>query len=320
MRKILIIALLLTLLAFLLPLLIPGGRQAEEEAPPEKIGDWSTLDAGGTLRVLLDGEVTEMPLNEYIWGVVAAEMPASFEMEALKAQSVAARTYVLSRMDRESSKHPGADICGDHRCCQAYISPEQAAENWGAQAAAYQEKIRKAVAETGTEGIYYEGALIDAVFHSSAGEMTVDAVEVWGSSRPYLQPVESPEGDEVPNYHSSVTISAATFKESLLAAHPEASLEGSPAAWFGEVFRSEAGSVQRMMIGGIELRGVEVRSLYKLRSTAFTVRTSGEEIIFDVVGYGHGVGMSQYGANAMAKEGKSYREILSWYYTGVEIR
>lgn len=321
MRKILVTAVLLVLLFFLIPLLLPGPDKTslpgtQTPSSSQKLED---LSSGRTLRVLLDGTVREMDVNQYLWGVVAAEMPASFELEALKAQAVAARTYAMQRAQWTNQKHADADLCGDHRCCQAYISPEKAAENWGSKAQENTQKILTAVKETGNEVILYDNKLISAVFHSSSSAQTQDAVQVWGSSVPYLVSVQSPEGDEVPNYHTEPKVSAADFKKTFLAAHPEAVLEGAPSGWFGEAERSAGGNVSRILVGGVPIKGTEIRTLYGLRSTAFTIQASDQEITFEVTGFGHGVGMSQYGANTLAKEGKSYRDILCWYYTGVSI-
>ena len=147
----------------------------------------------------------------------------------------------------------------------------------------------------------------------------MDAVEVWGNSVPYLTSVESPEGEEVPNYHSAVEVRAADFKTKFLAAHPEAVLEGDPSSWFGAPQLNSAGGVDSIAVGGVSVPGTEMRTLFALRSTSFTVSTTADTVLFSVTGYGHGVGMSQYGANALAKEGKTYEEILTWYYTGIEL-
>ena len=328
MKKVIATALILTLLFFLIPLILPGPDRPEEgggSSPPPSgqeqghKADWEELEGADTLRVLLDGEVREMSVNEYIWGVTAAEMPASFELEALKAQAVAARTYALRRAAVPNANHPNADVCGDHTCCQAYISPEKAAANWGNNAEQNTAKITRAVADTGMEVIRYEGALIDAVFHSSSAGYTQDAVAVWGGSVPYLVSVESPEGEEVPNFHSEVRLSAEKFRSTFLGSHPQANLGDDPKWWIGDAVKTSGGSVSRINIGGVLLQGSEVRSLFGLRSANFTVEAQGNEIVFKAAGYGHGVGMSQYGANAMAKDGKGYRDILSWYYTGITI-
>ena len=275
-------------------------------------------DRAQTLRVLQkDGTVESMTMADYLWGVVAAEMPATFEEEALKAQACAARTYTA--VLQNSAKHPEADICGDSTCCQAYIQRSAAEARWGLNAREYGEKIDRAVAGTDGLGILYEGKPIQALFFSSAAGKTVDAVEVWGNSVAYLKSVDSPEGEEVPNYRTQVVLGAEEVKSLTLAAYPGADLSGDPAAWFGQAARNEGGGVISIPLGGVTLTGGQVRSLFSLRSASFTVAWDGSQFTFDVTGYGHGVGMSQYGANAMAKNGSSFRDILTWYYTGAEV-
>lgn len=324
-------ALAVTGLLFLLPgLLVPGpeakgdGQSAVsgESAPSGTTTAVQTgkRDGGRTVRLLKkDGTVEELTMADYLWGVVAAEMPASFEPEALKAQTVAARTYTLSKMERTVESHPDADVCTDITCCQAYIDPADAAANWGENAQTYTDKIAAAVADTDGMAALFQGQPIQAVFFSSAAGRTVDAVEVWGNAVPYLTSVDSPEGDEVPNYHSTVTVPLDEFKSKLLAQYPQADLSGEPAGWFANLVPNSAGGVETVDIGGVTVGGGSLRTLFGLRSTSFTVSASADGVTFSVTGYGHGVGMSQYGANALAKEGKTYDEILKWYYTGIDV-
>lgn len=275
-------------------------------------------DKGRAVRLQKkDGTVEELTMADYLWGVVAAEMPAAFEEEALKAQACAARTYTV--IQQGAPKHEGADICGDSSCCQAYVEREEARARWGLNGAAYEEKVARVVAETDGLGIFYGEKPIQALFFSSAAGRTVDAVAVWGSSVDYLKSVDSPEGEEVPNYRTQVTLSAQELKEAVLAAYPGADLTGKPESWFGAIHRTEGGTVTSLTLGGVTLTGGQVRALFALRSACFTVDWDGEAFTFDVTGYGHGVGMSQYGANAMAKEGKTFRDILTWYYTGTRV-
>ena len=322
----------------MLPLLLLPGKGGGEHIPGQEPSPlptatlplaepsaWAAVapvngwDRGQPLRLLkLDGTVEEMTMEDYLWGVVAAEMPASFQMEALKAQAVAARTYCLYQRGG-GEKHSGADVCGDYTCCQAYLTREQAAVGWGADAERYIDKITQAVAQTDGSGILYEGKPIQALFFSSAAGRTVDAAEVWGNSVAYLKSVDSPEGEEVPNYRTQVVLGAEEVKSLTLNAYPGADLSGDPATWFGEASRNEGGGVISIPLGGVTLTGGQVRSLFSLRSACFTVTWDGERFTFDVTGYGHGVGMSQYGANALAGEGKDFQAILEWYYTGVTV-
>lgn len=318
MKKVVGVALLLVVAVFLLPFLIHRGMEQEQAADPAAQEEVALPDSGYTLRILgSDGQVTEMDMNQYLWGVVAAEMPASFEEEALKAQAVAARTYALNK--GPTSNHPDADLCTDYNCCQAWIARADAQSNWGDRAVTYTNKITAAVAETGNQVILYEGQLIDAVFHSSSASATQDAVEVWGNSVPYLQSVDSPEGENVPNYQSQATISSQEFQDLFLEARPEADLSGDPSTWVGDTQYNDGGSVHTITIGGVAVTGAQARQIFNLRSAAFSVSYADGTFTFDVTGFGHGVGMSQYGADAMAVAGSTYTEILQHYYTGVTV-
>ncbi len=328
----------LLLFLFLLPLLLLPGKGGGEHIPGQEPSPLPTAtlplaepsaraavapvngwDRGQPLRLLkLDGTVEEMTMEDYLWGVVAAEMPASFQMEALKAQAVAARTYCLYQRGG-GEKHSGADVCGDYTCCQAYLTREQAAVGWGADAERYIDKITQAVAQTDGLLCLYEGEPIDAVFFSSTAGRTSDALAVWGKAVPYLSAVDSPEGTEVPGWQTVVTFTPEEFTARFQAAYPEADLSVSPQDWFRELVTDDSGVVTSLTIGGGSLSGGQARSLFGLRSAHFTAAATDEEVNFWVTGYGHGVGLSQYGANALAGEGKSFQEILEWYYTGVTV-
>ena len=331
-RPIVTVALLLAAILFFLPVFMAGGQPVYQRDESETAQNEAILpidraittaaarDKGRAVRLKTDdGQVVELTMDEYLFGVVAAEMPASFEEEALKAQACAARTYTVTRQNHPSDKHPDADICGDSTCCQAYIQPEDAQARWGLNAQEYTDKIERAVAETDGLGILYDGQPIQALFFSSAAGKTVDAVEVWGNSVDYLKSVDSPEGDEVLNYHTQAVFSSDEVKDLTLAAYPGADLSGDPSGWFGQASRNDGGGVISIPLGGVTLTGSQVRSLFSLRSATFTVSYSQGNFTFDVTGYGHGVGMSQYGANAMAKEGSTFEDILTWYYTGAQV-
>ena len=318
----------LTTALFLLHLLTvrgEGGAAGETEnapltaAAPEGQTTRAARDRGHIVKLLQpDGTVEELTMADYLFGVVAAEMPAAFEEEALKAQACAARTYTVVRQASAHAAHPQADVCTDSGCCQAYVERQAAETRWGISAGTYSAKISQAVSGTDGLGILYQGAPIQAVFFSSAPGQTADAVAVWGSQVDYLKSVSSPEGDEVPNYRSQVVLTAEEVRSRVLAAYPGAGLSGDPSGWFGAP-ASSGGVVTSIPVGGVTLTGSQVRTLFSLRSAAFTVAWDGAGFTFSVTGYGHGVGMSQYGANAMAKEGSSFRDILTWYYTGAQV-
>ncbi|MBP1736673.1 MAG: stage sporulation protein [Oscillospiraceae bacterium] len=323
--------LLLLGISFLLPVLLihdeplySGGEELQSQvevlpATPQAAEQTTTLDSEATIQVLMkDGTVSAIPLDQYLWGVVAAEMPASFEEEALKAQAATARTYTLNKKVN-GSNHDNADVCTDSSCCQAYISKEDAAANWGDQAEANTEKIAAAVAATDGQVVTYNGQLINALFFSSAAGSTADAVAVWGTEVPYLSSVESPEGAEVPNYHSTVSLTAAEFQTDFQASYSQAVFGDNPSDWIQNTVTTASGLVESVTVGGVTVSGNEMRSLYGLRSATFTIAADSASVTFSVTGYGHGVGMSQYGANTLAEEGKTWEEILKWYYTGVEI-
>jgi stage II sporulation protein D len=328
MKRVIATAVVLLLFLFILPLLLMEGPSSDGEgevavlpaSPSPASVAQGERDSASTVRVAMeDGQVEEMTLADYLWSVVAAEMPASFELEALKAQAVTARTYTAWKTRAGEANHPDADVCTDITCCQAYLSWEQAAENWGASAEAYQEKISAAVAGTDGQILTYQGQPIQAVFFSSAAGRTEDAVAVWGNEVPYLVGVDSPEGEDVPNYHTQVTLSAEEFRATFLDSYPAADLSGSPSGWFQNTVATASGAVASMDVGGVTVKGTQLRRLFSLRSTSFTVETGEDSVTFQVTGYGHGVGMSQYGANTLAGQGKTYEEILKWYYTGVEL-
>jgi len=293
-----------------------------QDAPPEEeplpAGE---ADSATKLRVLVQGTVCEMDMATYLAGVVRAEMPASFQMEALKAQAVAARTYTLYRMERSlNENHPEADACDDITCCKAYRSGEEAALLWGEQALQWEEKIRLAVAETDGECVLYEGTPVLAVFHSSSAGATQDAAHVWSSALPYLQSVASPEnGETVPDYHSSATFSPQTLRALLQQHLPEAELTGDVTTWFTNIQMEKTGLVRQITVGGQTVTGNRLRTVLGLRSPCFTMDFGEDGVCFSVTGYGHGVGMSQYGANVLAGDGMTYREILAWYYTDTTV-
>lgn len=327
LHRVIGLGILSTVLAILIPGMLVTPMYAEK--PTQVIDPISAADSGSAqggrdhsrvVRLLRSsGEVEELTMEQYLWGVVAAEMPANFFPEALKAQAVAARTYTVGLQNSSSSKHEAASLCDDSGCCQAYLTREAARLRWGLQAAEYEEKITQAVTQTDGLGVLYNSTPIQAVFFSSAAGRTVDAVEVWGNSVSYLTSVDSPEGEEVPNYHSQMTMSREEVREIILSRYPGAQLSGPPESWFGQPVHSSSGLVSQISIGGITLTGNQVRQLFSLRSATFSVRYQDGSFLFDVTGYGHGVGMSQYGANAMAREGADFQEILTWYYTGTEI-
>ncbi|MDR1736551.1 MAG: stage II sporulation protein D [Oscillospiraceae bacterium] len=274
----------------------------------------ATGDINRWVTVLLDDGLHWMRMNYYLYGVVAGEMPASFPEEALKAQAVAARTYTLYKQSHTTRAHPNAEVCGNSACCKAYASPEVLKERWGEDYEKNAAIIRAAVDDTDSLALTYEEAPILAVFHSTSSGMTERSADVWGGDLPYLQSVSS-EGEEAsPRYSAKVKIDAAECKQRLLEAYPKMKLSGSAKNWFKSIKRSKAGGVLSLKAGGVTLTGGQMRKLFGLNSSCFTISASKNSVTFETKGYGHGVGMSQYGARAMAIDGADFREILLWYY------
>jgi len=266
------------------------------------------------LLININGTVTEIALEEYVKGVVLSEMPISFHDEALKAQAVASRTFAMRQMG--SGKHEGFDVCSDSGCCQAWNSMERLEEKFGETWDQYEKRAENAVQSTKGYYLSYDGELVDAVYFSCSGGRTEAAVAVWGSEVPYLQSVDSPGEEGVSRYHSEKRFSTAEVRQIL----SDPDLAGDPGQWFGASSRSEGGGVAEIQIGNTVYSGTDIRKRFNLDSTLFTVNVVDGEIVFDVLGYGHRVGMSQYGANAMAQEGQDWRQILSHYYPHTEIK
>ena len=261
-----------------------------------------------TIRLGTDDCWENKDLEEYLVGVVLAEMPASFREEALKAQAVVARTYGVRALEGKR-KHQEGDICGDSTCCQGYRDPA----DYGGTAEALQ-KVRDAVAATAGQVLTYEGELIEATYFSCSGGITEDAVAVWGTDVPYLQSVVSPGEEDAAYYVGGVEFTLEDFLDKL-----DLKLTGEPDSWLGKVTYTAGGGVDTMVIGDRTYKGTEIRKLLGLRSTAFDISATQETITVTTRGYGHRVGMSQYGADAMASSGSTYGEILAHYYQGTEL-
>jgi len=335
MKRIILVSLLLLIVVLFLPLLIidvSSGSVAQDDAPSgilEPSADEepaASAEAGVEsdenlmLTVQIQGQAREISMHDYLVGTVAAEMPVSFEKEALKAQAVAARTYALYKLRAAPSEsHPDAGLCDNPACCQAYKTYETLAEQWGA---AYEENLATIIeAVAGTDGvcIVYEDAPILAAFHAASSGRTEASADIWGDL-PYLQSVQTFETEaSVPNFYTSVAMTYEEFRVTILEAYPEAALDGLPAEWITGIVRSDTGRILSLSVGGVSLTGPAFRSLFALRSTAITVTLQEEGLILEVEGYGHGVGMSQYGANELARLGFSYEAILKWYYSGVSL-
>lgn len=334
MREKLLTGLGAALLAVALPLLLSGMGQrngetdgiAVSEASPEPVEETAPApsertisaiivhqdttaaqevqgDASVPVTVELDGQPEEMTMEDYLVGVLMGEMPASYPLEALKAQAVAARTYTLRRMEQ------GGVLSDDPAVCQAYCSPDTAQEKWGQDWETYLEKLRQAVRETDSQVLTYEGELISATYFSCSGGRTESAQAVWGSEVPYLVSVDSPGEEDASSFSSTVTVAMDEFLETL----------GISDAGVSQVTYTDGGGVDTITIGGKVFSGTELREAFSLRSTRFHMEVAADAVTFSVQGFGHRVGLSQNGARVMAENGSTYDEILQWYYTGVEL-
>ena len=256
----------------------------------------------------LDGTVSEGEMEPYLVGVLLKEMPAFFEEEALKAQAVVARTYARKAWEA-GGKHGDGSVCTEPSCCQGYCTEEEYYLQGGREENV--EKVRSAVCATAGQVLTYEGKLIEATYFSCSGGRTEDAVAVWGTDFPYLRAVDSPGEEEAAYYRSEMTVPKSEIEQKLGVSLDQGVMD--------EVIYTEGGGVDTVCIGGTYFTGVEVRSLLGLRSTAFSLEEEGENIVITTKGYGHRVGMSQYGADAMAVAGSTYEEILSHYYPGTAL-
>ena len=296
MHRLLLTGVGLVLVLYLLPVFYPSETdKTEPQAPTESVTAAAT--DGLTITVLVNGKAQEMPLETYVEGVTAAEIADDFPVEAIRAQAVAARTYAVYKQSRgRPAEHPDADVCDDYSHCAAYQPDAVKTFSTGYS------RIRKAVKDTAGQILTCDGAPIAAVFHCVSGPKTESAADVWGADIPYLQSVVSPGGTQYAGYESEVTLTADAFRG------------------FASSVRSAAGGVKTVKLGGVTVEGTAVRALFGLQSTNFTITTTEDSITFHTIGYGHGVGLSQYGAKYMAEQGYDYTEILAHYYPNTELR
>lgn len=335
MKRILLFALVIYLLLIALPLpLVFLTKDGDETSPPiqppvSDAGSSSPSSSpqevqAGVFRLLRsDGTVYEVADKAFVLGTVSAEMYPSYHTEALKAQAVASYTYYSAQRNL-ARKNPDpdlkgadfADTVGGH---PLYYSDDDLKERWGDNFDAYHKKITEAVDAVFGRLITYDNEPILAAYHAISAGVTEDASVVWGTDYPYLKPVASPGDKLAPDYQTIVSFTPDQLREKL-ANIKGCDLSGEPASWLGgdpEV--SASGTVTKLLFGGAELTGRQLRDALDLRSACFTVAFSEERFTFTAAGYGHGVGMSQYGADYMARQGSTFEEILQHYYTGVVI-
>lgn len=281
-----------------------------------------------TIDVYISKEkrIVSMNIEDYVTGVVAAEMPAEFNIEALKAQAVAARTYGLAHTENFSEnknlKAFGADV-NDTTEFQAFMYKDERMALWpNKKGDEYWKKISKAVEETKGEVLTYNGSLVIAPYYfSTSSGRTEDAIDVFNNAQPYLKSVESSGEEKSPKYITEVKYTYSRLADIINSYNPKANLKGSTLRNNIKIIeRSKAGSVMSLMIGKENISGQKFRTQLNLNSANFDIKFNSKDITIICMGYGHGVGMSQWGANAMAKNGSTYKEILKHYYQGIELQ
>ena len=259
-------------------------------------------------------KIIEVSLEDYVIGVVAAEVPADYSSEAIKAQAVAARTFLF--YEKGQNKDADYDITDDYTIHQAFNSKEQLKEKWGDKFEENYDKIKAAVTETENEILVYDEKPIFAAYHAVSSGKTEKAVNVWGKDYPYLLSVDSIGDLLCPDYLSTLSVSPEDFKKTF---DGKVTFSDDMKGWVTNTENTESGTVSKIKVGDKELRGTEIRELFSLKSSSFDLTFDGTNFVFTVRGNGHGVGMSQNGANYMAQQGSTYKEILNWYYSNCKI-
>ena len=326
MKKLYVYFLLIIVFIFCLPIIFTNPFESEEvlaEPSIHNIIEEETFDYGEYSMIRLlhaeSGIVENIELDTYLYGVVSAEMPASYELEALKAQAIVARTYTIFKI-KNGSKHENADICDNSMCCQAWISKENRMARWEFDKKEdYWNKIITAVKSTKGKIAMYNGQPINAFFHSNSGGKTELPINVWGGSYPYLQVVATAGEEIYTTYNSEVEISKDELIQKMLEKYSKFEIDFSDSNCISVIEYTEGERVKKVKVGNIELSGVEIRNIFGLKSAKFKIEILGEKIKFSVLGYGHGVGLSQSGSDALAKQGKKCEEIIKYYYKDVEI-
>ena len=300
-------------------------KSTSDDSSVNSSGTPDNVESSGIYKVLdvSAGEVIEVTAEDYIIGAVCAEMPATFEPEALKAQAVAAHTYAerqrLRELENPDPELCGADFSNDTSKYQGYFTENQAKQYYGENFDMYYGKIRDAVREVSSCILTYEDEPIISAFHSMSPGRTESAENVWGSAVDYLVSVDSGYDTSAPKYLEEVRYSRDILREKLSSAFEGIQLGEDFTGWITVGSVSESGTVLTASVGGKTVSGTDLRTALALRSACFEVKYEGEEAVFTTRGYGHGVGMSQYGANSMAAEGKTWQEILEHYYPGCQI-
>ncbi len=321
------IAVVLALSMILMPLaaLDSGQPEVENDGEKDNISDENTEEENPqAVKVFMsqDDLVLTVTMEEYLVGVLAAEMLPTYHEQALKAQAVAAYTYLLRKISEQEADPDaslkGAYLTNDSSTHQGYLTEEDRKEKWGDKAESYEKKLQKAVSEVSGKVITYEGEPIIAAFHANNNGVTHSAKNVWGNDVPYLQSVTS-VGDKLsPDCIKTVAVTPQQFS-SAVSSLDGCELSGEAKNWVGKIKADSHGYVESVEVGGGTYTGMALREAVGLRSAVFKYEFKDGNLHFTTEGYGHGVGMSQYGADYMARQGSTWEEILKHYYTGVKI-
>ncbi|MBR5202517.1 MAG: stage II sporulation protein D [Clostridia bacterium] len=291
---------------------------SEKEVTETTIKAEEVVEKNVTVKVMNANSknITELSLKDYLIGVASEEINAAYHEEAIKAQIVAAHTKLEYTKLHKNDDLGEADITDSATSYQGFLTEEEQREKWGKSYDVYHGKIEECVDEVLNVILVYENEPINAVFHAISNGQTENSADVWGGDFPYLVSVDS-TGDKLsPAYKSEVTISSEDFKKKLI--EEDVELGKKPEKWIEKITNTETGMVKNIVIGGKSFKGTEIRKIFDLRSSTFSVKYDDGNFIFTVNGYGHGVGMSQYGANYMAQQGLSYKQILAHYYKNAE--
>ncbi len=321
------LCLLVSLSVLLVPLLSLEKSEQSEDDDFEKTSRYSgeseqQQEAGVKVFMHGENEVLQLDTAEYLVGVLAAEMPPTYHEEALKAQAVATYTYLLRKRQEQQnspdSSLKGADLSNNSATHQGYLTKAQRYEKWGDRAESYEKKMKKAVEAVEGKVITYDGKPIIAAFHAISSGATQSAETVWGGEVKYLQAVTS-AGDKLsPDCIKTVAITAKEFSDSVSELEG-CELNGEAENWIGEIKTNSGGYVKSIEIGGEAYSGLQAREAIGLRSAVFTVEYKNGSFYFTTNGYGHCVGLSQYGADYMARQGSDWQEIIEHYYSGVAV-
>ena len=297
--------------------------EKDDEKVESEENNYINLSGTDTIKVYITKEdkVVDIKIEEYVKSVVSGEMPASFGIEALKAQAVAARTYVAAKRGRPCDIAKGGDVC-DTTHCQVYIGKEERIAKWDGAGQENWDKISKAVDETKGIVLSYDKELVQyPQFFSTSSGKTENSRDVFSGDIPYLVSTESTGEEVAPRFKGELSLNISDFVEKINSKFQDAKLTVNNLSEQIEIVsRSDAGGIKEIKIGGATIRGLDFRLAIGLNSTNFQYTISNNEIIFESKGYGHGVGMSQWGANIMSKNGSEYNSILKHYYTGVELK